>query len=524
MNKIKEPCQVFTFKLPELRSLKEFFLAPRIVSRRDQSIPERMQNWFIDNSDFFTQASKSMNERVLHTGQAKSILTIDEVTSIYEDLDTVFLAESLVGRGSYTSITSMFFRSIELFSQSAKNSVNSSTLPAKIKRILDLLIMPSIFLFTFWLGNYDTNFFILYVAIPFLLENILSFTWANYFRQIHTLSSSKDFNLNDFISKNIKFLFIRMLPFSYILLYASNQQLSIPASITICKNSQQLSLKDFKGASGTIEELLLEPIAMTLGKMFFDLAYILILKTFSKDADLRDPMGWMFSRFRNQISSKIEIQVDQEEESPAKQENLNSKRTRKYQKAIKTGASEEVDNELWNRDNPPTGGGKKRGPKNKEPENEMPSDKKKDSNPPKPNKPIMCVNVKVGTKNLAFKRIESSTFNKEIFGLILADPRKTQNIGKYKESLSSGKIGGNIRQLKRAGDRYEIGAKNTDFRLIGKMYNNGVYDSLQGFMSLEDALHVSQELERRGIPDNAGLIIFSVETNHKNITQVANKL
>lgn len=518
MNKIKEACQVYQFDFHKKpNSLSELLFAPQFLTMRDGTVTERMQSWLIDHRSFI-RASKYLYQRVLDSSELKPIFTREEIIGLYAILDNALLIESIAGRFFFISMTSMILRSIELFSQSARNALNLSALHANTKRILDYSIMPAAFLFSFWLG-YDSKDLIYYIVIPAFLEKVLSFTWANYFRQIHTLSSTKDFKLNDFISKNIKALFIRMLPLLLLFLYKPLQNYS-PAWMSFCKSSEHVYIKNFNRASETIDTLLLEPIMLTFGKMFFDLAYIFILKTFCKDADLRDPMGWMFSRSRSQVSSSIDIQ---EEATLEIQGNLNRKRTPK-QEAIKTKISAEADNELWNRDTPPTGGGKKRGPKGKEPENEIPSDKKKDSNPPKLNKLVTCANVKVGNRNLAFKRIESSTFNKEIFGLILADPRKTQNIDKYKESLSSGKIGGNIRQLKGAGDRYEIGAKNTDFRLIGKMYNDGIYHSLQGFMSLEDALHASQELERRGIPDNTGLIIFSVETNHKNITQVANKL
>jgi hypothetical protein len=86
-----------------------------------------------------------------------------------------------------------------------------------------------------------------------------------------------------------------------------------------------------------------------------------------------------------------------------------------------------------------------------------------------------------------------------------------------------------VRQLKGASKAYEIGT-TMDARLIGRMYDSGigVYSALQNVMRMEDALYISQELERQGIGDDVSLILFSDQAKahkgKKGIAQVAANL
>lgn len=522
MNKIKEACEVYTFDFPKPSSFHELLFAPRIVTVQDGTVTERLQHYLIDYGSFATRASKSLNQWVVDKHQ-KPIFTFDDVTALYVALDSFLIVESMVGRVFYMSITSMVFRSIELFSQSVRNSLSFSVLHERTKIIVDLFIMSAVVVCALYLG-YDIKDLPVMVVIPALFDKILSFTWSNYCKQIHTLSSAKGFELSDFISKNIQALFIRMLPPIFTILY-SRESLQ-PAWMTICKaSSEQILITDFGRNDPTTEDILLEPIALILGKMIFDLAYILLLKTFAKDPDLRDPMGWMFSKFRRQAPSQPRIE-EQKSYNRKKSRKLDSTQQQKTYFNLKDAAYSKISPlEISYKTENCTAESIEKGHKTKN----FKAKDKSQTHETSIKKIIKeevqtSINIDVGGYVRTFQKIENPSFNKEVWGVIIADSVENQKLDKYERLLSNGTIGGGIRQLKGGSDRYEIGAQ-MDSRLIGKMYNNGVYHSLQRFMRLEDALQCSQELESHGIEDDVSLIVFSAEAKaHKDISRVANKL
>lgn len=140
--------------------------------------------------------------------------------------------------------------------------------------------------------------------------------------------------------------------------------------------------------------------------------------------------------------------------------------------------------------------------------------------------PQDCVKIELGDHLYVFQRIYSSTFRKETWGIIInPDEIQKPNLTKYEGFLSNGLIGGGIRPLTGQGsNRYEMGAK-MDARLIGKMYNDGVFTSLQKFIPKDNADSLSKKLQESGIQDNVSLIIFSKEAkSHKDIAGVAKNL
>lgn len=526
---ISKGCDIYSYNFPKPSSLREVFFAPQRIVRQDGTWAERMQRWLIDNGDFYTRAGKSLNH---YYSDTRPTFTNKEAIALYKVLDRNFLVESIAGHSFYILITSMILRFIELFAQSAQNPLNFSALLPKTKEIVNFLITFAVVGSALSLG-YVWKDVVVFLLLPIFFQKVLSFKWSNYYRQIHTLSSTKDFELRDFVFKNIQAALIRALPNIFLIflsLYkpeAFNQE-RFPPLMTLCKTeSEEFSVNSFERGASTIGDIFLEPIVLMVGKMTLDLVYILILKTIDKDADLRDPIGWMFSKFRRQVSSKVSLP---EQESYSRKDHKKSALNRQVisrvqDEVLPSEISIPKSNTLLSETKDCTTGSEKR---------EGKKDKLKTHGTAYP-KPVTktnstnrelptYINIEVNGYVRTFQKMEDPSLHKEVWGVIIADSVEKQKLTKYERLLSNGSIGGGVRQLTGWSDRYEIGA-NMDSRLIGKMYDSGVYHSLQSFMHMEEALQFSQELERYGIQDNVSLIVFSSEAKtHKDIARVAGKL
>lgn len=126
-----------------------------------------------------------------------------------------------------------------------------------------------------------------------------------------------------------------------------------------------------------------------------------------------------------------------------------------------------------------------------------------------------------------FQRMDSDSFKKEVWAVIVADSVEKQTLICYEKALSNGCIGPQslVRALTVQGT-YEIDSKGNP-RLIGKIYKEGVRSFLEKALGLEsdNALLYSQELDRKGISNDVFLILFSKEAKkHENIYPVAESL
>lgn len=429
-------------------------------------------------------------------------------------LDSNYFVSSKAGQLFFAFASSMIFRSFELFYQGTKYPLNFTGLPPKIKALINLSTVSAILGLSLYLGyNWE---YISVIAFPIIIEKFLSFTWSNYFKQIKALSSTKNFEFKDFIVKNIQYGSIHILLVIFPLLYNPQPFIQYfttyqPAQISVCPIEEKFSV-NFHQASSTIEEFLLEPFALILGKMCIDLAYIFLLKMFSKDVDLRDPMGWILSRLRRPPILKI-FKKPEVSHCPT---SITSN-TKKSKKPFVS--RDQIDEPIDNKAKPETPTVKKLKVKTKgTPSITSPEPIQT------PIKPINRIEIEAGDCLHIFQKLENSTLNKETWGIIIAPSVEKQKLAKYERLLSNGSIGGGIRQLTGCDLCYEIGA-NMDSRLIGKTYDKGIYVSLQKHMLMEEALPLSQELERNGIPDDVLLIVFSKEAKtHKDISRVAKSL
>lgn len=527
MNSIKKKCLDYTFNFTEPSSLREVFCLPQKIVVHDATIAGRMNRWLIDNGDFCTRLGQYMNP-----GLSKRTFKIDNATwdGLCNTLDGMYLVESMAGECFYKIITSMVLRSIELFFQSTNHRLNFSVFHPNTQKAISFWMKVAVLGSTFCLGY--SWMLILYVTIlPLFLEKVLSYSFSNYFKEIYTLSSSKDFALGDFILKNIKVSLLRIIFATYLLLSNPRyfEEKFFP-SMTLCKiKADDFTIEKFDADYATIKGLLLESVCLILGKVIFDLVYILILKAFSKKADLRDPMGWAFEKFRRPVAvptrsfsyPKINLREPEKEIKGTNPKVISQ--PRREDEILITDDSSSI---LFtvSEDKAPQKREKYKKTKETKESKACSKSSKKTSN--KPEEQESEINIEVGGLIRTFQKIESDTFiNKEVWGIIIADSVEKSNLGRYEQQLSNGSVGGSIRPLTGFSKIYEIGTTGMDARLLGKMYDRGIYHALQSFMPLEDALQLSQQLEAHGIQDNMSLIIFSAEAKkHHTITRVANKL
>lgn len=519
MKKILENCNIYSYNFPKSDSIREAFFSPQIILQKDNTVAELIQRWLIDYGDFSSSTTKTLSDYVL-----ESKYSYVDSNDLLNFLDYNYFVSSKAGQFFYAFASSIVFRSFEFFYQGTKHSLNFTIFSPKIKELINLSILPTMLGLLLYSG-YQWDY-IMVIAIPILLEKVLSFTWSNYFKQVNALSGTKNFELKDFILKNFQFACLRTLPFVFVLLYDPQYFRNYkPAQISVCPVEASFKV-DLYTASSTIEEVLLEPIALILGKICFDLACIFSLKIFSKDADLRDPMSSIFSRTRQQpILKNFKKPVVCEASTYSKKTEV--KKPTKHsdsQNEVRSAMTDDPFAFKSSKNNDTKGrreivqSSQKIKTKGKEPE-ELIRETSKISIKPK-----SSIQIETGNSMYVFQRIESSAMNKEVWGIIIADSVEKQKLTKYERLLSNGTIGGGVRQLTGWSDRFEIGA-NMDSRLIGRLYDNGIYLSLQNHMRMEEALQLSQELERHEIPDNMSLIVFSAEAKtHKDIARVASKL
>lgn len=500
-------------------------MTPQILLRRDGTIVERIQRWLIDNGDSYSMISKALNNYSLTSQHSNKISK--EV--LYEFLDDNLFVASIRGQFFFFLVSSMIFRAIELFCQSTKHPLNFTTLSPRIKGLMNLFIIPAMAGFGLFLGYFWEDIFV-FIFLPILVENFLSFTWANYFKQINALSGTKDFVLKDFLFKIIYTFLLRIIPVIIsLLVFSNNAYIYNSAKIIICPTKTEKFILNFFRASSRIVEVFLETLALILGKTSFDLIYIFIFKMFAKNTDLRDPMGWIFSKFRLNSISHTRLQAIMRGQKNKKTSDLDSPVKPLNQKKVRNVILEtnptniESSEKDYPTKNQKTSDGKKEKIKTRKLGHSS-SIENTNSTLIKSKNSINFISIEIGGRTRSFQKIEDTSFNKEVWAVIIADSTERQKLTKYERLLSNGSIGGGVRQLTGWSDRYEIGA-NMKSRLIGKMYDSGVYHSLQNFMRMEEALQLSQELETHGIPDNVSLIVFSAEAKtHDDIFKVAKKI
>lgn len=514
-------CESFSYTFRKPTSWKEAFFNPYTITHVGEgaytgnSVVKRMQRCLIDNGDF-----KKVVEKALDPSDADNQKLRDffDGYSIWSTLDPMYYTESLAGCTFFYFTTSIIQRFAELFFQSAKNVMNFSALHGQyrtLKKLISYGLMGAAIMLPYYCLGYGISDFLCFFFLPLLFENVLPFKWTNFLKQINTLSSTKDFVLKDFIFKNIQATIVRIL---FIIPSLFSKHPLISPAISFCVFSQTIKRHNVRATNPL--EWVAEIMGNILGKIVFDLLYILILKTISENADLRNPMGWMFSKFRVQQQTRPwmlnKLQVSSKEQRPK------AAYLAKKNPVQPTEFIQDIERQAFRSESEPDSRSiidiKKTKIKRKG--TNTPA---KDTNLPK-QKPCERITIEVSWGQIKFQKIESESFQKEVWGVIINKSIEKNTLSRYETSLSNGKTGGAINQLKGVGsDKYELGG-GINNRLIGKIYYGNVYDVLQGFMKLEDALPCTQELEN--ICENTndmGLMIFSREAKtHKDIYRVAN--
>lgn len=524
----------FTFRKPT--SWKEVLFNPHTIAYVGDSVStgntvgKRMQRWFIDNGDFKSVVEKSLDTYDPNNQDFKDFL---DKTSMWSTLAPNYYAQSLAGHTFFFFTTSIILRFTELFFQSTKNIFNFSALNGKYRNLVSLGLMAATLAFPYFCLGYTTLELLSYFLIPIFLENVLPFKWSNYLKRIHTLSNTKDFALKDFIFKHIQDTFIRLLftvPTLYTvpaLIYHSQNTtwVSRPA-IIFCVEDRNIFIKNESAMNPW--QWVGEIIGNIFGRIIFDLFYILILKTISENADLRNPMGWMFSKFRVQkqtkpwVLNKLQInKMDQGQKSHlAQKNNVNTteglpdikwQETWPASEASITPESKFTIN--INKKIKTRGKGQPQLPEKKI--NSI-SDKQQ---------PCDCITIEVKQCTRTFHKLADEHCMKELWGVIINDSIEKNKLVSYENNLKGGRIskGGNIRRLLKGG--YEMGSA-LDSRLLGNIHYGRIYDILQNHMNLDDAFAFSEKFENAcERSQDMALIVFKIEAvHHDDIFQKAKRM
>lgn len=523
-------CNSYRIQFPKASTFSEWFFSPRTVNTQDGRIAERVQRWLVDNGDFYSSVKGSLSKYVVDQGAPTF-----NIEKAVEFLNRAFLAESLAGRCLYLLISTMILRAIELFYQSANISLYASVPSTKIKKIINILAVCGAIGFALSYGPISANF-----MLPIVLEKFLSFKWSSYLNQTRRLSGTKEFELKDFCFRNFLAVFMKLIPTIFLLIYEYPVLIMRnPEMMTVCKDRLgEFFISQFS-SNDRFEDHFLDFIVTILGKIIFDSSYIFALmmasKVTSNSFDLRDPMGWIFSKYESQVSSSVESQDTQEEMGQKDRSQNRKKRVRPDCEETTTvlDATVEVPGGVRWIPKGESKGDRKRDSKKKEPLDEIseierkePVDEAKKSGDRDAKQPILRVTIKVNNRVLTFQKLFYPSYNKEVWGVIITDSVEKQTLPQYWNGLANSYIGGGtISPLTGYGGKlFEI-RPGIDSRLIGRMYDGGMYRALQNFMPLEAALPFSRELERRGVSDRASLIAFSAEAKkHKDINRVAGSL
>lgn len=520
-NKVDNLCVslFYTFRKPT--SWKELLFNPYTITNvgdtvsMGNTVGKRMQRWLIDNGDF-----QSVVERSLDTCDADSqdFKNFFDKTSMWSKLAPIYYAQSLAGHTFFYFTTAIILRFIELIFQSAKNSVNFSALNKNYRTLVSYGLMVATFAFPYYCLGYAVPDLLFCFFVPIILEIILPFKWSNYLKQINTLSSTKDFAFKNFVFKIIQTTLLRMLFSIHSLNYhLQNKTWLTRPAIIICKEGLDVFIENIKATDPL--QWVGEFVGTVLGKTIFDLLYILVFKTISKDADLRNPMGWIFSKFRVQQPTKpwtlrkLQESNQRNEEKP--KINIVPQKTK-----IETGIEIENENLQWMDKNTSING------KSKEPVNERKKVKTRSKTTHKEvtnnisTKQKILESETIEVNGMTFQRIYDDSFHKEVWGVIMTNRIEKQRLQVYEQTLAKHTLGGSFKQLTNFSTCYELGY-SLNARLIGKMYYGKAYDILQNFMHLEDAQPISDEFGT----EEVGLIIFSHEAmKHEDINKIAKRI
>lgn len=510
----------YTFKQPS--SLTEMLFSPReIVRAGKNNTRERIQRWFIDNNDFQSGAfGKSLDVRDTSSRELKNII---DLTFIQQGLDQSFFLQSFAGHAFSFFATSIILRFIEIFFQTCSYSLYFSALNKKIKFLIEILLTMATLALPFLYLGFDrdeiTLCFFLPIVLPIVMDNVLPYKLNNLFKQIITLSSNKDFSLKNFIVKNIQYAcFHSSLLIFTLILYWAKPYLA-KSSVVDQSPTVTCSIKNGKVHLNHLNDyfdfwnLVSELIGTVLGKITFDLLYIFILKIILKGADLRNPMGSIFSKLRVQNSAT--------ETHGKLQENNKLKNQRINREEINNGAI--TDTSAWTENiqvTPKIIREKKVNTKDKEPSSNTINKKSSKQ------KIIERISVNINGCKKTFQKLNGGHFVKETWGIIVADRVEKNILTSYENWLFNGQVGSKsvIRQVVGSGSVYELGY-NTNSRLIGRMHYGDVFNTLLKFMHYNDALHMSQEFENKSRSNEIGLIVFSHEAKkHEDIYSIARKV
>lgn len=527
-------CMELSLKYPESKTWWDVAFQPTMSSIPDGTLGE----WFQRQVQPFDQNifNNILRVKVLGMDLPAGMLLTDRQI---EAVQSTHLMESIFGHSVYLFVTAAVIRFFDLVFQTINNYIYTLDLQSRTKMIVRLCSFSVYYIIFLYLGYSDES--ILAFATISLLSKILPLKYSNKILQMSKLSNTKEFILRSFITKNMVEFAIRLIPALHALTITASREDTDASIMHCCPKDQALDPCQYGYQRSPFSKdqvmisIMLEPISLILGKMMIDLTTVVVRRKIF-NGDLRDPMAWVVaplkSIFKNYNANYCRIIEKQKKLNSEYSMHITSQRVLRSRNAEQFLSADGI--ESYTNDN--------REQVEKKEKVVLAKEKKKTHGPVSGSATVMAEASGTGQKftqiltrfeisandcTFIFQQLDGDAYkDKNLWGVIIADSLSQEKLKRYQGFLNNGHIGkhSSIRQLMGAGGTFEIGA-GMDARLLGLMHNPGtIYNALQNYLPIEEALNLTQEIESN-CGEDASLIIFSGEAKkHQDISKKSRQL